>query len=298
MNRSEFLDRITNVTQWSRKGERAPHKPLLLLLVLARCARGEGREVAYRDIDQPLFDLLREFGPSRKSTHPEYPFWHLRSDGIWVVRDAELLQRRSSNNNVSRGEFKRVNPLAGLTEDVYDTLRGDPGLLAEAVQRILDANFPRTLHEDILAAVGYEPGMPTYTTQRTKRDAEFRERVLRAYERRCAVCGFDVRLGQVNVALEAAHIKWHQAHGPDIESNGLALCSMHHKLLDRGAFTVDEELRMLVSQEVSGSSGLEEQLMRFHGKGIREAQSPGSLPDPEFLRWHIREVFRGPPRGC
>jgi putative restriction endonuclease len=65
MNRSEFLDRITNVTQWSRKGERAPHKPLLLLLVLARCARGEGREVAYRDIDQPLFDLLREFGPSR-----------------------------------------------------------------------------------------------------------------------------------------------------------------------------------------------------------------------------------------
>ncbi|MBK9778428.1 MAG: hypothetical protein IPP62_19065, partial [bacterium] len=94
MNRSEFLDRITNVTQWSRKGERAPHKPLLLLLVLARCARGEGREVAYREIDQPLFDLLREFGPSRKSTHPEYPFWHLQSDGIWVVRDAEQVERR------------------------------------------------------------------------------------------------------------------------------------------------------------------------------------------------------------
>jgi putative restriction endonuclease len=297
MNRSEFLDRITNVTQWSRKGERAPHKPLLLLLVLARCARGEGRDVAYREIDQPLFDLLREFGPSRKSTHPEYPFWHLQSDGIWVVRDAELLERRVSNNNVSRGEFKRVNPLAGLTEDVYDTLRGDPGLLAEAVQRILDANFPRTLHEDILAAVGYEPGMPTYTTQRTKRDAEFRERVLRAYERRCAVCGFDVRLGQVNVALEAAHIKWHQAHGPDIESNGLALCSMHHKLLDRGAFTVDEELRMLVSQEVSGSSGLEEQLMRFHGKGIRGPQAREFLPAREFLRWHKVEVFRGAPRA-
>ncbi|MBK7048066.1 MAG: hypothetical protein IPH48_16490 [bacterium] len=103
MNRSEFLDRITNVTQWSRKGERAPHKPLLLLLVLARCARGEGREVAYREIDQPLFDLLREFGPSRKSTHPEYPFWHLQSDGIWVVRDAELLERQS------RSTCSRVN---------------------------------------------------------------------------------------------------------------------------------------------------------------------------------------------
>jgi putative restriction endonuclease len=27
----------------------------------------------------------------------------------------------------------------------------------------------------------------------------------------------------MNVALEAAHIKWHQAGGPDEESNGLAL---------------------------------------------------------------------------
>ena len=98
-------------------GRYAPHKPLLLLLVLARCARGEGREVAYRDIDQPLFDLLREFGPSRRSTHPEYPFWHLQSDGIWVVRDAELLERRVSNTNVGQGELRQVNPGAGTQTD-------------------------------------------------------------------------------------------------------------------------------------------------------------------------------------
>ena len=107
--------------------------------------------------------------------------------------------------------------------------------------------------------------------------------MLRAYERRCAVCGFDLRLGSVDVALEAAHIMWHQAGGPDIECNGLALCSLHHKLLDRGAFTVSAERRVLVSQEVSGSAGVEEHLLRFHAGAVREPQSSEYLAKPEYL---------------
>jgi len=53
--------------------------------------------------------------------------------------------------------------------------------------------------------------------------------VLRAYEYRCAVCGFDVRLGSVSIALDAAHIRWHQAGGPETESNGLALCVLRER---------------------------------------------------------------------
>jgi putative restriction endonuclease len=40
------------------------------------------------------------------------------------------------------------------------------------------------------------------------------------------------------LGLEAAHIKWFQAGGPDIEANGLAMCSLHHKLFDLGVFTI------------------------------------------------------------
>jgi HNH endonuclease len=58
--------------------------------------------------------------------------------------------------------------------------------------------------------------------------------VLTAYEYRCAVCGFDVRLGSVSIALDAAHIRWHQAGGADLEKNGLALCVLHHKTFDLG----------------------------------------------------------------
>ena len=82
---------------------------------------------------------------------------------------------------------------------------------------------------------------------RQRRDPNFRANVLRAYEYRCAVCGFDVRLGPSPVALEAAHIKWHQAGGPDLEVNGLALCVLHQRLFDRGAFTLSKQLQIMVS---------------------------------------------------
>jgi predicted restriction endonuclease len=42
-------------------------------------------------------------------------------------------------------------------------------------------------------------------------------------ERRCAICGYDTKVGQWDLALDAAHIQWHQAAGPSILQNGLAL---------------------------------------------------------------------------
>ncbi len=129
------------------------------------------------------------------------------------------------------------------------------------------------------------------------RDPAFRERVLRAYERRCAICGFDVRLGTQSLALEAAHIKWHQAGGPDIERNGLALCSLHHKLLDRGAFALSRERRILVSQDVNGGDGLGESLLRYQGEEIRPPQSTEYAAAAEYVEWHEREVFRQPARN-
>ena len=40
-----------------------------------------------------------------------------------------------------------------------------------------------------------------------------------------------------------------QAGGPDHESNGLALSSLHHKLFDMGVFTVLADLRIGAHEE-------------------------------------------------
>jgi putative restriction endonuclease len=137
---------------------------------------------------------------------------------------------------------------------VQAALASDPGLVAAIASRILEQHFPESLHTDILNAVGLT--LETTVTRR-RRDPTFRQRVPSAYEYRCAVCGFDVRLGTVSIALDAAHIRWHQARGPETEDNGLALCVLHHKTFDLGAFTIREGV-LLVSDQANGTSG-------FHG---------------------------------
>ncbi|HEX4611689.1 MAG TPA: HNH endonuclease [Urbifossiella sp.] len=119
--------------------------------------------------------------------------------------------------------------------------------------------------------------------------------MLKAYEYRCAVCGFDVRLGSVSIALDAAHIRWHQAGGPNVESNGLALCVLHHKTFDLGAFSVTDGV-LLVSDQANGTTGFHESLMTFHGKPVRTPQRPDWSPAPTHLEWHGREVFKGEAR--
>ena len=88
-----FRKKIDRLNVWSSGGKRAPHKPLLLLLILGRHARGLADEVSFVEIEKDLKELLVEFGPPRKSIHPEYPFWYLRNDGIWNVTSDVLLAR-------------------------------------------------------------------------------------------------------------------------------------------------------------------------------------------------------------
>lgn len=235
-------------------------------------------------------------GEPRRSPHPKYPFCRLQNDGVWVVTADGTMKPRQSNSDPPKGELLAHNALAGFSEGVKAALQADPGLVGAIAARLLESHFPESLHPDILAAVGLDAATATAPTAGRKRDPKFRQKVLTAYEHRCAVCGFDVRLGSVTVALDAAHIRWHQADGPDQESNGLALGVLHHKLFDLGAFTLDQGGLLLVSDQVHGSAGFHEVLLRHHGGQVRKPQRPEWAPATEHLEWHGREVFKGEAR--
>ena len=298
MKREQVLDLFRDLKVWKKGDRRAPHKPLLLLYVLGRLQRGETGPVSFDDVDTNVGRLLAEFGPPRK-TQPIYPFWYLQNDGLW-----ELTNVRPSPDGTlgpcPTKSFIRTRGVAGkLPDEIESVLMTDRELLNQTARQILDTNFPNTLHEDIIQATGLDlataqkmQGSP----EKRARDPRFRDRVLKAYEYRCAVCGYSIRLGNATIGLEAAHIKWHQAGGPDEECNGLALCSLHHKLLDKGAFTLDQERRVLVSENAHGGSGFEEWLMNYHGKHIKPPQRTSYYPQSEFTEWHVSEVFRGRPR--
>jgi len=291
MNKEEIRQRIDSLNVWKRGSQRAPHKPLLLLYAMGRCLRGNERMISYANIDRDLKKLLAEFGPSRKSYHPEYPFWHLQTDGIWELGNAEQTEMRAFGADPKKSELLKHHVYGGLPYDVYRQLKSDRNFFADIAARILESSFPASIHEDILQAVGLD--MENMASTARIRDPRFRDRILTAYEYQCAVCGFNVRVGDSLVALEAAHIKWHQAGGPDIENNGIALCSMHHKLFDRGAFTISGDMKMRVSEIAHGTHGFNEWLMAYHDKEIRPPQRPAYYPEPKYVDWHVKEVFKG-----
>lgn len=296
MDRNQVLELFDQINVWKRGDQRAPHKPLLLLIALGKCARREERLIPYEEVDELLRPLLAEYGPSRQSYHPEYPFWRLRNDRLWEITDADRLDLRKGSTDAKKSELLKFRVRGGLIEPVYVLLQDDPDLLSDVIDLTLEKNFPQSLHADICNAVGLNQGRRRAVSRRLQRDPGFRMRVLTTYGYRCAICGFDMRLGQQSIGLEAAHIKWHQAGGPDTIENGLCLCVLHHKLFDLGAFSLSGKGQVLVSNLVNGYDAAEELLIRFHGRHLRLPQKKIELPGRAFTNWHRREVFKGEPR--
>ena len=288
-----FQKKVDQLNVWSRGDERAPHKPLLLLLILGRHARALPDEVSFAEIEKELKGLLVEFGPPRQSIHHEYPFWYLRNDGIWKVTSDVPLRPRKSNAGIPVSELRKKNARGRLPRSVLDELEKRPKLIREVAQSILDSHFPDSLHDDIAAAVGlaFKSGL------RRRRDPHFRGKVLMAYEYRCAFCGLDVRLGNVTIGLEAAHIKWHQANGPDTEENGLALCATHHKLFDFGALSFTDSGIIILSKQLNGSGKFRDRVLKHHGTPMRPPQDPAHVPSKEYVSWHRKQVFKEPARA-
>ena len=166
--------------------------------------------------------------------------------------------------------------------------------IVAAATEILQSHFPETLHTELLQSVGIEV---EFINKRI-RDPEFRSKILRAYMHKCAVCEFDVRLNDRSICIEAAHVKWHAAGGVDDEFNGIALCSLHHKLFDKGAFSLGYDHTILVSEDVSGSVGLNEQLLQFHGKKLATPIRDVYKVCEESISWHNNEVLYGKFREC
>jgi len=197
----------------------------------------------------------------------------------------------------------------GFPPEIHDLFQRDPEIAMRVVDMLLHAHFPESLHVDILRATGItgevpksefdameEPALVYETSRRLKRDDRFRDAVLAAYENQCAICNFAVKIGGKPLALEAAHIKWHGAFGPAEVRNGLSLCALHHKLFDKGAFTLlSKELKFIVAGDLSEENdpGFQQSLGKFHEKRLQFVPHKiEEQPAPEFLIWHADQVFK------
>jgi putative restriction endonuclease len=287
----DFLDRLQSLSVWKRSGKRAAHKPILILYALGRVFAGDDC-IRFAECRQELSKLLREFSATSLRQQPEYPFWRLQNDRIWEVIPQSIPSRRSNSDPTARS-LVMAQATGMFPAIILKALKDDRTLVHRAARTVLSSHFADTIHDEILNAVGLPSGDAGDIFP--YRSTAFRRDVLRAYRYSCAVCSLSLRLDDSTIGLDAAHIKWRQAQGPDVVSNGLALCISHHKLFDLGTFTITPALTILVSDRVSGSSHVADLLLGYHKRSISATTHPAFRPQPQFMKWHREHVFRESP---
>jgi putative restriction endonuclease len=127
------------------------------------------------------------------------------------------------------------------------------------------------------------------TVRRRLHQRLFRDRVLIAYERRCALC----RLHHPEL-LDAAHIKEDSDGGHPIVPNGVAMCAIHHRAFDNDVFGIRPDYIISVRPDVLAEHDgptLTHGLQALQDTRLVLPRQRAARPDPSLLeeRW---ERFR------
>lgn len=294
-DQDDVVDLVTRLRQYTKDGRRHPHKPLLVLLALRQLQETGSSSLTWSGTEQNLANLIREFGPSARTNRRQaaaYPFTHLRTDGVWTL-DSDI-------------PMDRIRPLdeRQVTGRLHPTIEAalvhQPDLIHTAARTLVENHFPETVIVDVLAAVGFDVdsvlARPVIqdTERERRRSPAWPAQVLAAWNQQCAFCEYDGRLAGASVGLDAAHVRGFKLGGPDDLNNGLALCTLHHKLFDRGVLGIDESHRLTVSASFAATSEAGKRIYDLHAHPLLPKRPVTPLPAIEHVRWHAREVFKHP----
>lgn len=202
--------------------------------------------------------------------------------------------RRAMANRVPLVYFLGVEP--GLYVSAYPAfiVEDDPGRLMFTVQvdDISSAFAPRP-PEHSIAEDGAE-ARRAYVTRSVRQrvhQVAFRERVIRAYQQRCALCSL-----RHQELLDAAHIiPDRDPEGEPLVSNGVALCKLHHAAFDGFFFAIRPdyviEVRRSILEEHDGPM-LVVGLQQIHEMRIFLPLRPIDRPDPARLERRYVEFLQ------
>ena len=138
------------------------------------------------------------------------------------------------------------------------------------------------INEQDIRVTNPERKTAVITLKKKLRDVSFRKRVLTAYSARCAICSIQLNL------VEVAHIVPVQENGTEETSNGLALCTLHHRAYDNALITVWEnyciklnESKLLQLRQSDLDGGLED-----FKQGLRPMiHLPPAIPDRPHIEY-------------
>ncbi len=292
------LRRLTSLRVYKAIHGEAPHKPLLLLVLIELAEQGAlpadrlwlTPELSYRF--DTYWDVVAYRRPQKSDIR--LPFHHLSGDGLlspftesgvpstdtkltrYVCIDPEFLAAASDAG--FREQARRyliARYFQPAERNALYNLVGMP--IPSEDQDVADASF---VVPDDAAAIG--------------RQARFRLNIVAAYNYTCALTRYRVTTIGSGAIVDAAHIHEFAASRNNDPANGLALCKNAHWLFDVGLWSIDNEYRILVAKgEFDESAPEQTPLIAMHGKTLYLPANLQLWPDPVHMAWHRKNRFVG-----
>lgn len=292
-----WLQRISDLRVDKARGDHAPHKPLLLLVVCDLAEQGLLRgstlaltpELASRFMSYwPIVAYRRKQGPDVR-----LPFYHLAGDGIWSPLDKEGRPART----------RRDAWFAELPSDFRGFLN-DPAARDRARHLLIAKYFRPSERIALYESLGMPVPPDTVIEQnaayrspleakKAGREARFRNGVMAAYDFTCALTGYRLVTITSGSIVEAAHIhKFADSRNNEIP-NGLALSRNAHWLFDQGLWTISDDYRVVVALGAFSERAENESLLfeRLNGESLHLPDDRSLWPSPIHLAWHRRKKF-------
>ena len=284
----------------------APHKPFLLLAVIALIQKGGINENKIQ-LSDDLIAIFKKYIALTPGWNPTIynPFYRLKNEGFW-----HLKRWGAATPPTSVRQLQRAGAYARLDDDLFTILRVSeyqeifrqtlidryfPELRQDieyltieqeakeySEQLIQDTRHPFSIHRDV-ASIQVETPI---------RSAGFRRAIRQIYAYTCAVCELNIRALSGESVTDAAHIiPFSVSYNDDIR-NGISLCKSHHWAFDTGLISVNEAYEVIVSPSMTEHGPTASMLTELRNKRIWLPRGEAYRPAQDALTWHRERVMK------
>jgi putative restriction endonuclease len=272
----------------------APHKPLLLLVLLEMIENAELPSPVLQHTPETAFRFSQfaTIVAHRRTQRLDIrlPFYHMGSDGIWSTFTKEGTESQDPKGT----QYVRIDEdFFSLSQSADFRLVARTILIRtyfEPAEQVALASLVNIAIEDLDCAEAIV--RENESSYERGRDVRFRLDIVAAYNYTCALTGYRVTTIDGASIIDAAHIHQFSESRNNDPKNGLALCKNAHWMFDQGLWSLDDDYRVIVAHSAFDEDTRNQKSLRdFHGTQIALPSSINLWPDPLHLAWHRKHKF-------
>jgi putative restriction endonuclease len=290
-----------NVSSTKKRGN-AQYKPILLLSVIDLIAQDIITENKIF-VSEELINTFNRYWNILASEYEgglHYPFMYLQSEGFWHLEfqpDFKGLQPKTTN------KLKQAVQYATLDDELFEFIK-DPNSRQELIDTLIAVWFS-SAQKEIKDILPINQEFQTFIDEDTEiveqkyylkksliRNAFFRKTIVYVYDSRCSFCGLKVIHSITQSIVDGAHIKPFAKFYDNHIDNGLSLCKNHHWAFDQGLFTIDDNYKIIVTDDFLEESPNAKPIENFNGESLILPDSKEYYPRLEAIQWHRENIFR------